>query len=199
MWNRNTIYESKYFFTFQEVMNYKLGSPLAPTSQINKSELEDFFTSTQFARISSGSPAVLKAHISDLLTLLYERYFDHYVFAIASDTLDDAAHEIEKFQVELISIIDSTYERYAKLLSLYQSEYNKLLDGIKTTTTGVGRFNDTPQNITDGDEFGDNTHLTNITKSTAEATSDADTKINRLDEIQRKFRNLLKDLTILVI
>ena len=88
----------------------------------------------------------------------------------------------------------STYDRYNKLLDTYTSELSKLLDGVKTTTQGIGSFNDTPQNIqTSQDDYSGDSHISNISKSSAVATSDLDTKMGRIDEIQRKLRNIWKD------
>lgn len=141
-----------------------------------------------------------KPHIQNLLEQLYARFWKHCCFALhkevaLDDLMTEASDEITDVLGNIVMIILQTYDRYAKLLDIYASESSKLLDGIKTTTSGVGRFNDTPQNITDGDEFGDNTHVSNITKSTAEAISDADTKMARIDEIDRRYRNILKDWT----
>lgn len=187
-------YKTKYFYTLEEVMNYLNGSDVEPATLLDYSIMSNFFTATQMARISTGSPAVLKDNLQELFTLIYERFFDHFAFESEHSELRDATAEIKKLQVNMISIITQTYDRYSKLLQLYSSEASKLLDGIQTTTQGVGQFNDTPQNIqTSVDDYTGDSHITNISKSSAVATSDADTKINRLDEIQRKFRNLLKD------
>ena len=187
-------YKTKYFYTFAEVMNYLNEATIAPATQLTDDEMENFFTSTQFARISSGNPATLKNYLSDLFTLVYERFYDHFAFESEHSELRDATEEITKLQVNMVSIITQTYERYSTLLGLYASEKSKLLDGITTTTQGVGQFNDTPQNIqTSVDNYTGDSHITNISKSSAVATSDADTKIARLDEITRKYRNLLKD------
>lgn len=151
---------------------------------------------------NSGS-APEKALALKVLQQVYRRFYNHYVFSVPKDFESDEELQADSdfaenklhFVVALTNIFVQTKDRYMFLLQAYESEKSKLLDGVKTLTTGVGRFNDTPQNITDGDEFGDNTHLSNITKSTAEASSDFDTKMARLDEIARKYRNLLKDWT----
>ena len=92
------------------------------------------------------------------------------------------------------NIIMQTYDRYSKLLDVYTSELSKLLDGVKTTTNGIGIFNDTPQNIqTTEDDFTGDNHISNASKSSAVAESDVDTKMARIDEIQRKLRNIWKD------
>lgn len=156
----------------------------------------DLTASTWFS--NTQEPRTQEDEISlDLFRMIYRRYWQHYVGSIDSEhpTEDEEYEFVDQFVFKLTNIYVQTKDRYMTLVKAYKSEQAKLLDGIKTTTIGVGKFNDTPQNIIDGDEFGDNQHISNITKSTAEAISDADTKINRLDEITRKYRNIMMDWT----
>lgn len=162
-------------------------------------DFQDFLGSTYSVWTSGTSTE--QSHATKLLQEIYRKYYSHYCFALRKEfgtdsqmVLDDEFNEkLIHLRTMMTNIFFETKDRYLLQLSLYTSEKSKLLDGVKTTTTGVGRFNDTPQNITNGDEFGDNTHISNITKSTAEAVSDVDTKMARLDEISRRYRNLLKD------
>lgn len=147
---------------------------------------------------NTQEPTTQEDEISlDLFRMIYRRYWQHYVGWIDNEhpTEDEEYEFVDEFIYRLTNIYSQTKERYMTLVKAYKSEQAKLLDGIKTTTIGVGKFNDTPQNIIDGNEFGNNQHISNITKSTAEAISDADTKINRLDEITRKYRNIMMDWT----
>ena len=191
------VFKKQTYWTFYDIMSNNGDNDAEPYVDVNfdYSTLEDVFGES-YADILCLQTETLKPHITDLLNLLYSRFYTHYVYGTDGDTRNDLyGRKFVDFKNKVLSIIIQTYDRYAKMLDLYDSEKTKLLDGVKTTTTGVGRFNDTPQNITDGSEFGDNSHITNITKSTAEAESDVDTKMARLDEISRKYRNLLKDWT----
>ena len=137
-----------------------------------------------------------RSYISDLFQRLYARFWKEYVFVLDTDSVAGAEYNYAKkeFYTKLGTIIMSTHDRYSKLLDTYTSELSKLLDGVKTTTQGIGSFNDTPQNIqTSEDDYSGDSHISNISKSNAVATSDLDTKMGRIDEIQRKLRNIWKD------
>ena len=133
-----------------------------------------------------------------LFQMIVRRYGLHYVLPCYSQ--DRASTEFEDLQLrvftKLTNIYVETKDRYTTLLKLYKAEENNLMNGIKTESTGIGRFNDTPQNVMSGeDEFIDNTHVSNISKQTGETITDADTKIARLDEIRRKYADLMKEWT----
>lgn len=187
-WNK--LWEKKYWFSYGELiqkLNNLVSIPLPYLANENpwSEPFEDFsiiYTNSQF-----------KQYLPDLFRELYARYYTHYCFSNSEDIIETIP--AKQFLAKIVMIIQQTYDRYSTLLGIYASEKSKLLDGVKTTTIGVGRFNDTPQDLSDGDEFGDNTHVSNITKSTAEAVSDVDTKINRIAEIDRKMRNIMKDWT----
>ena len=194
---RCSIFKVVNWYTFADLFNPN-GVNQIPYEEDGFSSIVDFldicasmwFTNTEQQVDADKLPL-------ELFQMLYRRYWTHYVANIEKEnpTEDDVLSIAREFVIRLTNIFVQTKDRYITLLNVYASEKNKLLDGIKTTTIGVGKFNDTPQNIIDGDEFGDNQHISNITKSTAEAISDADTKINRLDEITRKYRNIMMDWT----
>lgn len=134
-----------------------------------------------------------------LLQYIYRRYYEHYIgFTDEREGWEEDSYKYAityPFLVKLTNIYEQTKDRYVKLIKLYKAEENNLMNSIVSTSSGVGRFNDTPQDITNGDEFGDNTHVSNITKSTAENTTEGDTKIARLSEIRRLLPNLYREWT----
>lgn len=79
-----------------------------------------------------------------------------------------------------------TSERYLTLLGFYSTYKDNLMGQI--SSTNKVKFNDTPQN---GGDFDNDGHLTNIT--TTEMSSDMLPLINRLDEIQKLYRNTIKE------
>ena len=93
-------------------------------------------------------------------------------------------NEILRFGELMMSIMEQTYDRYATLLKSYDDQKANLLNKVEAIT----RFNDTPQ---DSGEFADDRHTTHITTS----KNDYDTIMARIDEIDRNYRNLLKDWT----
>lgn len=136
-------------------------------------------------------------HIGDLWSLLKTRFVNEYVFDLSfnediyginpsqawdSDKLNEWIDKAHEFIFRLLSIMTETYERYSTLLDFYSAKKSQLLDKVESLT----RFNDTPQ---DSGEFSDDEHTTHITSS----KNDYDTLMARIDEVDRKYRNLLKD------
>ena len=70
------------------------------------------------------------------------------------------------------------------IIGLYQDNKRNLLKSVTTTMTQ--RYNDTPQ---DGGDWLDDRHSTTITQE--EQSSDFMPLINRINDIDRKYRNLL--------
>lgn len=141
-----------------------------------------------------------KNHLSELMQEVYARYWKHMTICVDGETDDGLSiysthqEECDEFITKVVMVIQATYERYSKLLDVYASEKSKLLDGVKIKTSGTGQFNDTPQNVqTIAEAFGDNSHVSNITKSDQESVSDVETKMRRIDEIDRMFRNVIHD------
>ena len=90
----------------------------------------------------------------------------------------------QNFFIAFLSIINQTYDRYALILKTYDDNKADLLNKVESLT----RFNDTPQ---DTGEFSDDEHTTHITST----KNDFDTLMGRIDEIDRKYRNVLADWT----
>ena len=61
---------------------------------------------------------------------------------------------------------------------------------VKANTTAKTGYNDTPQNEDSGG-FEDATHRTSFTKVTSDTATDGATPIERIDEIDRKIKNIM--------
>jgi len=208
MWNKS-IFETTRWFTFGEILtrciitepteeDVSYPTPYEEVSGL--SGIEDFldYTISYFQKTDTTEQGI----IDKLITEIYARFYDHYVFGTkeqivsGTDYIPEYEDALTLFRTRFTSIFNQTYDRYMNLLKTYNSQLSKLLDSVKTKSTGVGKFSDTPQNeIVNGDEFGDNGHISNLTKSENETETEFDTKMGRIDEIQRKFRNVLKDWT----
>ena len=195
----NKMFEKQYYYTFDEIVGFYYDPHTTQFGGPVPYDDDQFINFNSFLDTTTGYWNKNNTR-QELFIRLYRRFYNHYVYymneVLTAEELadnDDWNSKMVEFRTNLANILENTADRYESLIGLYNSEKTKLLDGVKTITTGTGRFNDTPQDITNGDEFGNNTHITNITKSTAEAVSDLDTKMGRIDEIQRKLRNLWKD------
>ena len=96
----------------------------------------------------------------------------------------ESRDKITRFGEMMMSIMEQSYDRYSTLLKNYADQKANLLNKVEAIT----RFNDTPQ---DSGEFADDRHTTHITTS----KNDYDTLMARINEIDRDYRNLLKDWT----
>lgn len=81
------------------------------------------------------------------------------------------------------NVVNRTYNKYIKLINLYDAEKDNLMNDI--TVTNTSRYNDTPQN---GGAFTDDSYTTNYTEATQ--TSPAATKMARLEEIRDGYDDL---------
>ena len=142
--------------------------------------------------------------VSDLWRLLKERYCSEYIiglsfqlpvindsiwdnyayYGMSDEQMKELTNKAFDFLQKLMVILKMTYDRYSNLLTIYKNERDNLLNKVEAIT----RFNDTPQ---DTGEFSDDEHTTHITTS----KNDYDTLMGRIAEIDRAYRNLLKDWT----
>lgn len=88
--------------------------------------------------------------------------------------------------LRLIAQYQATQERFILLLNFYANNKNNLLEAVKNEQTH--QYNDTPQNY---GTYTSETHMSSYDKMII--NNDFDTLMGRLDEIQSKFRNLIKE------
>ena len=105
-------------------------------------------------------------------------YYDH------GELISTEMNDIEALYDRINYVYLTTKDRYLYLLQLYQDNKTNLLKSVKTTMTQ--RYNDTPQ---DGGDWLDDRHTTTVTQE--EQSSDFMPLINRINDIDRKYRNLL--------
>lgn len=119
------------------------------------------------------------------------RYGDHYICNFNKDaSLNEILDAEEKTAYLLIGALNASYLKYQPVLDAFKAKEAGLMGDIKTTSSAVARFNDTPQN---SGTFDDDPHTTNITQSSGETSSAGATPIQRLDEVRRGWRNIIKE------
>ena len=161
------------------------------------------------------APSTYSSNFDDILQAIYNRYKDEFFIAYRKDHTpwDESLPDITDSEVQdillkqmwiLLNYIDKTSPKYRKLLALYSSAEDKLLDKLQTIvdadadTNGTSRFNDTPQNPAEEDEFAEDDYTTNLTKSNSHSESgsttsyDEGTIMSRLDEIHRLYQNVME-------
>ena len=145
-------------------------------------------------------------NVENLWQLLKARYYNSGFLISPSEIVNITEEKnkklIRKAFNNLLTKIALTWNKYDKLLSLYASQANNLLAKIESSSSGDNvnatliKRNETPQNL--GDYSGDS-HATEVsrnesnTQSTIVTSTDKDTPIMRLAEIQTMYQDLLAD------
>lgn len=125
----------------------------------------------------------------DLFNLIWLRYGNRTVCYTDEvyqngELIETDMTDIENLSDKINYVYLTTKDRYLYLLQLYQDNKRNLLKSVTTTMTQ--RYNDTPQ---DGGDWLDDRHSTTITHE--EQSSDFMPLMNRINDIDRKYRNLL--------
>ena len=135
--------------------------------------------------------SALKDHLEDLFTLLFNRYSEWEcvrIRGVFDATIE--AKELKKFMLKLNNITEMTYDKYATRLEIFATKKNSLMAQVQAGTIAKTGYNDTPQNESSGG-FEDATHRTTFTKVDSQSLTDGATPIERIDEIDRKIKNIM--------
>lgn len=137
------------------------------------------------------SASALKDHLEDLFNLLYKRYNDWYCVRLkGAFTSQDEIKAYQKFLLKLNNITQMTYEKYVTRLDIFTAKKASLMGQVQAGTIAKTSYNDTPQNESSGG-FEDATHRTTFTKVDSQSLTDGATPIERIDEIDRKIKNIM--------
>lgn len=190
-------YELEVWWKFKEVLDARDSGDNKPWN-LEKTFFDEFYNDYTNAPLWKSDSAA-KDYLEELYSLVFARYYEDlcvktpYNFELDEDSQVLDVDTIDRFITNFINIIVLTYPKYSTLLSVYQSKEGKLLDQINSMQSGVARFNDTPQNSESDDEFENDNHVTNITKTSASNTTDGMTPIERLKQIQDGYKSVMRD------
>lgn len=153
----------------------------------------DSFTFSTWANGYVASPFTTaeKSVLDDLFkNYILPRFYDYSCvreeYEFYEISVGISSESKKKLIYKFYSIFQSTYDRYKNLIAYYTDYIGHLMDKIKST--GMSRFNDTPQ---DSGEFSDDSHTTHLTQT--EQATELNTPIERLDEIRKKLANIMKE------
>lgn len=180
-------YTTKYYYTFQEVMN-NANPYQAEGDNINwYGMLKNSLPNAPLYK-ETGTPPVesLKDYIAEVLENTFSRFRKHYIYWSDKDTLDE--DDYFEIVLKIANILINTYDKYAPLMKYYSEKRDSLMAMIQSETNGAIRYNDTPQN---GGDFSNDAHTTNYTGSRTVNKTEGDTPINRLVEIKNKLSSIL--------
>lgn len=181
-------YRTLNYYTLYDLIRHYEGTTMNSTSYQLGLEQPGEFPALIQKMYSSFIP---ESHLDDAImqpitNTLWCKYFanghlkDYVVRTENEDTVDQAYID---WMTDFVYILDLTYNKYKKLIELYQSEENNLMKQLEST--GVVKFNDTPQNT--GNFEGDD-YTTNV--STTTSKTDSGTIISRLSEIRALYDDI---------
>ena len=184
------------FFTYQEILNELNGHPTSP----NQKELSATWFSTLIDALDmkwnilclhSSFETQISAIINSLMTIVYDRHANDYVFRVNYDfneTYTLSMSDVKKVMSKIINVINLTAPKYIPLFVQYKDGSKNPIDAIKSTSKGKTQFNDTPQNIGD---WGDEDHTTNISASESETSVDVGTLMERLASMYKDYKSII--------
>ena len=100
------------------------------------------------------------------------------------------ASQLKYIWNQFVGMFNLTAPRYIPLLKSYKDNETNPIAQVESTTTGLNRFNDTPQN--EGD-FANDEHTTTITQNEVKVTADSGSVVERLDALYKNWRSILRD------
>lgn len=97
--------------------------------------------------------------------------------------------EHEDLLAEIYQWLNTTLKSYGVTATLYTNNKSKLLDKLMSTTITTSRSSDTPE--LEG-EWDGNDQLSALSASKTESNVDTNTMILKLDEIRKKYRDIME-------
>ena len=187
------------YYSYQEVLN--VFPSRAPSYPCQTGLDAEWFTkllgdlSLQYQRYALDSTitdATIKAVVNALMTNVYDRHSEDYIYRYDS-LLEDSDHTLTQSDVrkaisKLVIVINITLPKYLPMLTAYKGASKDPIAPIKSESKGKTSFNDTPQNIGD---WGDEDHTTNISSSESETSVDTGSLVERLSEMFKNWKSIV--------
>ena len=146
------------------------------------------------------SSTYFKDPFSEVFENVYAKFWQKPIIKLVKSIDEDdnistanLVDEVGKWFTKYLQLFEKTYPYYSNLLTLYKNNESKLLDNIKATTDNSVKFNDTPQNSNSSGTYEGDNYITTFTKSKTESSSELNTKMMRLKEIQDHYKNVMAD------
>lgn len=133
----------------------------------------------------------------ELISLVFSRYRTHANIKIekwltdGEPTTQELSNAVKEWAYRFMALLNDTHNYYVKMLSLYKDSEDKLLDDIKATSKNKVKFNDTPQNTNVSGTYEGDNYITHFTATEGETSSELNSKIMRLKEIQDNYRDMM--------
>lgn len=128
----------------------------------------------------------------------FSRFYDYFLsrkfvdIHVDESSITYTTAELTAIWRLFINVFNNTAPRYIPLLKSFNSNESTPIAKITSTTTGINKFNDTPQGSGD---YSDDTHTTTINKNSVSVQADSGSVAERLDEVYKNWRSILREWT----
>lgn len=141
-----------------------------------------------------GYSATYEAIMDEMWEILRNKYVSDYCYRVQY-SLHETEQPLTRLQCRemlqgFINLFNMTMPRYLPLLKAYQDNAATPIQKVESTSTGLTRFNDTPQ---DGGDFDDDSHTTNLTNASTTTQTDPAALYEQLDHLYKNWRSILRD------
>ena len=179
-------YVERFYWTFKETLDPLGNKESYAISNTDILTIANTLITNGYSTALIASSVWAKPEYSKVLDLICKRFWDHYCFYTLAPEF--SVDERNKFIAKLLNVLEMTSPRYLKLLEVYTGADASLMSPVEVSTSGITRFNDTPQ---DEGNFANDEHTTNLTEDSRTTSNDLDTKMGRIREIESSYNNLL--------
>lgn len=136
--------------------------------------------------------------LAQLMRIAYARYYDYFLSKKIVDpyvnpsSITFTTSEKRLIWSLFINTFNITAPRYIPLLKSYLANESSPIAKIESITTGINKFNDTPQGSGD---YSDDTHTTTINQNQVNVAADSGSIVERLDGLYKNWRSVLREWT----
>ena len=153
---------------------------------------------TKYSLVIEDSSTSKLNILNQLMKFIFARFYECSIYKELIGIYEDESQIVisnatkKYIWSQFIGMFNLTAPRYIPLLESYKANESSPIAKIKSSTTGVNRFNDTPQ---DEGDFANDEHTTNISQNNVEVETDSGSVASRLDELYKNWRSVLRDWT----
>lgn len=153
---------------------------------------------TRYSLVIEDSSTTKLNILYQLMRFIFARFYECSIYKELIGIYEDESQIVisnaskKYIWSQFIGMFNLTAPRYIPLLESYKANESSPIAKIKSSTTGVNRFNDTPQ---DEGDFANDPHTSNISQNNVEVETDSGSVASRLDELYKNWRSILRDWT----
>ena len=181
------------YYSMLEIVSIYNNSPKVPNQKtITSNWFEGLLNELQMQYNIIGttqSAQDTSAIVNALMTIVFYRHWNDYLYSTEGQAPLLNADYIMAVS-KLVNRLNITAPRYIPILESFKKYSSDPTAKISTTTTSIGRFNDTPQ---DEGDFSNDEHTSSITQGEQTVESDMTSIMDRLAATYKNFHAIIRD------